>query len=192
MPKNILIVFRTNKKVTSSFNDKNILFKAYSLPHEVCTFGFTVIELLIVVVTMVLLFTIGFANFRGTQKRQELSSATQKIKTDLRYVQELALSNRSKPATCTLLRGYKLKYVDSKSYKIYANCNSGASTTDIELDTNKIDISNKFPDVTFSSFSDIIFLTLGRGVETSSNIVITVTNSTGSQTITITKGGEIN
>lgn len=153
--------------------------------------GFTLIELLIVIVTMILVFTVGFANFRGTQQRQELQNAVLYIKTDLRLVQELALSNRIKPVGCDILKGYKLKYVNTTTYKIYANCNSGGGTTDIQIDTNQIDLKKKFPSITLSNFGEVNFHTLGRGVE--NTVVITVTSSSaGTQTITINKGGEIN
>jgi len=154
--------------------------------------GYTIIEILIVIATLTIIFSVGFASFRSAQKRQELTSAVNLVKTDLRRVQELALSNRTKPASCSVLKGYKLKYVNSKSYKTAAYCNSGASTTDIDLPNSTVDWSGTYPNANFqSNFTEVTFLTLGRGVEVNKTITLSV-SGVGSQAINITKGGEIN
>ena len=56
--------------------------------------GFTLIELMVVMLIMSLLFGLGFANFRDFQRRQILEGAVRAVKGDLRYAQELALAGR--------------------------------------------------------------------------------------------------
>ncbi len=158
-------------------------------PHRVFYTGFTIIELLVVMATMILIFTTGFANFRGSQKRQELSNALLSVKTDLRFAQELALAGK-KPVGCAVLNGYIFDSTTADKYQIVAQCN--ASPVVLITVVPEKNVKSKFPTVAMPVFTDVIFNVLGRGVKTASDITISMTNTAGSQTITVTKGGEIN
>jgi type II secretory pathway pseudopilin PulG len=152
-------------------------------------FGYTLIELLIVIASMALILTVGFAGFRGSQKRQELSNAVLYMKGELRFAQEQSLAGR-KPAGCNNLNGYILDSTAANKYRIKANCDSNVTITLTELSEKTI--TDKFPGVSLPVFTDVFFNVLGRGVKTTANIVITLSNSSGSKTITVTQGGEIN
>lgn len=150
--------------------------------------GFTIIELLVAVVTMTLLFAVGFANYRGFQDRQGLISASRSFKADLRFAQERALSG-TKPTGCGTLNGYKLIYLGVQSYQIAANCDNNS---DISVKT--VDFSDTNPTIQFNSpFSFVFFNVLGRGVRTSLTVNLR-DNKTPPNLIpvSITRGGEIN
>lgn len=54
--------------------------------------GFTMVEMVMVVVIMAILFTMGAANYRDYQQRQYLESAVLQVEADLRLAQQMALS----------------------------------------------------------------------------------------------------
>ena len=84
-------------------------------------YGFTLIELMVVMLTMVLLFTLGYANYRQFQRRQILENYVRKVRGDLRLAQELALVGK-KPAGCTTLFGYKFIRAGEQKYELRAYC----------------------------------------------------------------------
>ncbi len=156
--------------------------------------GFTFIELLIVISTMSLLFTLGFSNYRGYQQRQRIISAARLFRSDLRYAQEQALAG-IKPIGCNMLNGYQVTYpgTNESTYEISANCDSSTLTV-----IKTVDIANTNPNIKFSAaFPMVFFNVLGRGVKMAgASLAVTLvdTNSTPNPTISIviTKGGEIN
>lgn len=170
---------------------KNALATRGRSPREQVSsvWGFTMIEVLVVIATMILIFMVGFANFRGSQKKQELSNAVLSVKTDLRFAQELALAGK-KPSGCTQLNGYVLDSTGADRYRIVANCDNNVIITIAEYPEKNI--KNRFPTVSLPAFTDVFFNVLGRGVKTSTNIVINLSNVSGAQPIVVTKGGEIN
>src|SRR3989344_755034 len=126
------------------------------------TSGFTFIELLIGISLMVILFGIGFANFRGFQDRQRLISAVRIFKGDLRFTQKQALAG-VKPVGCDFLQGYQLIWVGETKYEIDASC--GATGTNYikvkEVNFAVVSPGNKF----VSTFGNVYFNVLGRGVD---------------------------
>jgi prepilin-type N-terminal cleavage/methylation domain-containing protein len=88
--------------------------------------GFTLIELLVVISVMVLIFGLGYANFRGFRRRQMVESAARQIRGDLRLAQEQALAG-AKPATdCPTLNGYNFyPRLAERRYEIVPNCEGG-------------------------------------------------------------------
>lgn len=144
--------------------------------------GFTMIELLIVVVTMSLMFGLGFANYRDFQGRQILRGAAEKIKGDLRLAQELALAGK-KSASCNTLNSYTLEYLTITTYQLVENCNNGNNTIEsFSLDSfNGVQFNNPF--------NDVIFRVLGRGVVINSNIELI--RDTELIEVIIDKGGDI-
>ncbi len=157
--------------------------------------GFTIIELLIAMVIMSLVFTVGFANLRQFASRQKIEGAVREIKADLRLAQQEAVAGK-KPAgpecdsaTGETLVGYEFRYEGPTSYSIYAVCTNG----NVEIKT--VDLSQKYPDVEISSFTNFTFEVLSNGV--SDNRVITVREFdsertiVNSKSITVTTGGQI-
>ena len=148
--------------------------------------GYTLIELLIVMMTMVLLFGLGFANYRGFQRRQMLEGVVRTVKTDLRLAQASALSGK-KPSsgTCSAAASnilyYSFVYSDADTYSVNAVCPSGSNTI------KQVDIAG----AAMSAFSEIRFNVLGRGTNITGQTVITITSGSGSKDITVRSGGTI-
>ncbi|KKQ98743.1 MAG: hypothetical protein UT24_C0001G0024 [Candidatus Woesebacteria bacterium GW2011_GWB1_39_12] len=148
-------------------------------------YGYTLIELLIVMMTMVLLFGLGFANYRGFQRRQSLEGVVRMVKADLRLAQANALSGK-KPSSgnCSAVASnilyYSFAYVDSDTYAYGAVCPT-------ESNIKQVDITG----ATMSAFSEIRFNVLGRGTNITGQTVITITSGAGSKDITVRSGGTI-
>lgn len=90
-------------------------------------FGYTLIELLLVMVIIAIVFSFGTANYKNFQKRQALEAATRNVMGDLRLAQEFALAGKvDDPATCTNFEGYVFARADpptTNKYYIYKRCN---------------------------------------------------------------------
>jgi prepilin-type N-terminal cleavage/methylation domain-containing protein len=145
--------------------------------------GFTFIELLIAVVIMALILGVGFANYRGFQQRQQLIAAARAFKSDLIYARQQALSG-TKPAGCVVLDWYRVKRadLDSYSYEIHAFCDAGAANVTVKTVTTEVQLS---------AFN-VDFKVLGRGTNLSSDLTITLTDDTGTATVVVTPGGDVN
>lgn len=157
--------------------------------------GYTLVELIIVVSIMAILFTVGYANYRGYQKRQYLETAVRQVIADLRLAQEYALSGR-KPVNppgnaceTSTLEGYRFERLDFSSYQILAKCGSGYVVVKGPEDLPQgIEMPN------WGGESFVFFRVLGKGVGTTSDIVIRLQWPTGGvnpREITITPGGNI-
>lgn len=127
--------------------------------------GFTFIELLIVIVTMVLLFGVGFANFREFQRRQVAISFARQMKADFNLAREYALAGRKPTIGCTDLDGYEF-YVEyySRYYRISPRCGGATNPSTVKTVNfpTEIDVRPSY----FPWLSSINFRVLGRGVET--------------------------
>jgi Tfp pilus assembly protein FimT len=173
------------------------------------TSGFTIIELMIVIMTMTLLFGLGYASYQEFARRQQVSGALSQLKSELRLTQQLSISGTKPSSGCNILDGYEL-FVEcsQKRYTIYPKCDGSTEPTPFKT----INYPNG---VTFSSSTgsnSLLFRVLGRGVGMSSSpAIITVgftrhltggcaSNPCGGtcpnqwlnkQTVTITESGEI-
>lgn len=93
-------------------------------------FGFSYVEMMIVLMIMVILFSVGMANYRGFQRRQSLEAAVRQVRADLSLAREYALAGRK---TCTVavpphtLLGYRFNVDSSAQYTISAVCDDGSS-----------------------------------------------------------------
>ena len=56
--------------------------------------GFTIVELVMVIVIMAILFSMGTISYRDYQRRQYLEGAATMVEADLRLAQEMALSGK--------------------------------------------------------------------------------------------------
>lgn len=171
------------------------------------TYGFTFIELLIVLIITGLIFGVGFANYRDYQKRQVLESAARLVISDLRAAQENA-SAGVKPATgsCSAssqsaLNGYELYISAAGSYNIRVNCVAATEIvktvnlpTPVQFTASPNYIQNG------TTVSTILFNILGRGAAIPTppgSATMTLTGGTLSDGTTITKvinvsvGGQI-
>lgn len=158
--------------------------------------GFSFLELLVVIMIMIIVFTTGSASFRGFQRRKALDGAILEIKSYLQFTRELALAGK-KPtsASCDPLNGYNFS-LTSNRIDLNANCAAGSLVLE-----KQVYLLTKYPDISVTTnFSYAIFYTQGNGVLFSpvsgpapGQGVITVTQSGGAvKTVTISKSGEIN
>jgi len=152
------------------------------------SFGYTLLETLIVISISVLLFSIVYANYRDFSRRQILEEVAKQVVSDLRLAQEYALAGR-KEASCITLTGYEFERTATTGYRINDVCTSGGGTEikAITLPTD-IQIGNFSP-----APSRFTFRVLARGTDRNGDISFTLTQvSTGrTKTITISKNGNI-
>lgn len=156
--------------------------------------GFTLVELVIVVVIMMLVFGAGMANMRGFQRRRVLDSATSRIVSHLRLAQQLAMSG-AKPSSCTgTLEGVLFVRLDGTRYNIVARCRNGAVEALIIINPSPYNLLPDYANVSYTlPGSSVSFNTLGRGVVEAKTITLTHSDlAANPRTITITTGGEIN
>lgn len=135
--------------------------------------GFTITEMLVVVLLIALLVTILVSNFPKTNQQFSLSRAAYKFAQDVRRTQGMALSAQYKNANGDVLpvKGYGVyvKLADNKKYIIYASPGSYAtqqfagdsrySPTFYTVET--IDFSVTNPGVVIKEINGDIFQPLG-------------------------------
>jgi prepilin-type N-terminal cleavage/methylation domain-containing protein len=77
---------------------QNSYFKTSKLKHlntpDLVKKGYTLIELIVVMMIMGIIFSLVTANYRDYSRRQLVVGAARQIKGDLRYTQQLALAGR--------------------------------------------------------------------------------------------------
>lgn len=145
--------------------------------------GFTLIELLITISIIGILFSFGVVKYGQFNRRQALIQAAQELKSNLHLAQGKALAGE-KPAGCgaTPLSGHKLKFVDSRNYKIVAACGAEVDVkTGLTLGPNITKVSGP---------SSILFKVLAQGVEGAGTITLRFAG-VGDETVTVTETGEI-
>lgn len=143
-------------------------------------FGFSFIELLIVIAIMAILFSVTSANYRDFQSRRSLDNAQTLVMSDLRLAQQYARSGK-KPPGCSVLHGYKLIFDGSGSYMITAECDVDINVADRQI--NNISISG----------NSVRFNVLGRGTSLAdgSSVTITISDSTNDRLVVISSSGNI-
>ncbi len=87
--------------------------------------GYTLIEILIVIVIMGLLFAVGYANYRDFSRQQAVTSAMRALRADLRLAQEQAIEGKKPPGCTGTLTGYKFTVANNLIYQISAYCTGG-------------------------------------------------------------------
>ena len=154
--------------------------------------GFTLIELMTVIMTMALLFSLGYANYRDFQRRQVLEGAVREFKTDLRLAQQLALTG-VKEAGCGVLDGYALEKRGDSGYAIEDKCSGGGGGTEIK----RVNLS---PNIFIGPFpapgNRFLFRVLAGGIDRTSDVAIEFRHEVGgdvleTKDVVITTVGEI-
>ncbi|HJX46155.1 MAG TPA: type II secretion system protein [Patescibacteria group bacterium] len=149
--------------------------------------GFSLVEVILVVAIIASLFAVGYANFRGYQRRQSIMAAARQVEGDIRLAEEYASSGK-KPTGCTLLNGYIFQVNSSPvdTYDIIADC-----PTDVVV-KNDIAISSG---MTLTPSSSMMFKVLGLGTDIPSDnpktIIVTQTETQEKVDIVITYSGVI-
>lgn len=156
------------------------------------TSGFTLIELVVVIMTMGLLFGFGYANYRGFQRRQQLDSVAREFKTNLRLAQQLALTGKKAPE-CSTLEGYRVSRAGPQSYEIGAVCDGTETCNNTPSYCIKtVQIPSN---ITLGPFpapgNRFTFLVLTQGVDRAATITFTQSVTSDTRSVEITQGGEI-
>jgi len=155
--------------------------------------GFTILEVLVVLVILGLIMGIGSARFRDFQKRQSVVAAKRQIMGDLRAAQSDVSSGR-KPSDCTgTLQGFTFEVTAVSApaeYEVGANCTTATGSQFYLVK------SAALPDgisLSLPSVNPIIFrpLSLGTNLAANSTVSINVTGSGLTEVITVTAAGGV-
>jgi len=133
--------------------------------------GFSLIELLVVLVIISLVFGLGYANFRGYQRKQAVMAAGRQIEGDLRMAQEYA-DQGYKPSGCGGMSGYIFQVNSSpaNTYNIIADCGLGANNPKIKANIG-------LPlGMTLTPATSIKFKVLKEGLEPAAATTFTITS----------------
>lgn len=143
--------------------------------------AYTLIEILIAISITAVLFGFGFAGYREYSQRQVLFAAARAVKSDLRSLQEKALSGE-KPVACAgkILEGYRFDIIPTTLYRMSALCSGSV-----------VDIQDKSVELGFTiaaTIDPILFKVLGQGtnIPSGSSSIITLTQTGTTETIQIT------
>ena len=168
--------------------------------------GFTLIELLVVMFIIGLLSTLIVAGYRGGQKRYTLEQATQKLVSDLRKTQNMAISGGEIPGLCDLANscnGYGVYLRQNRDYYIIYGNKDGSkrygSASDVILETidlpENIEIQNVAPGsrahICFEPPDPITYIDNNSSPGLSKAITLELEGTSLTRTITITTAGLI-
>lgn len=154
-------------------------------------FGFSLVELLVVIGIISVLFSLGFVNYRGFSRKQALVSVARQIEGDLRMAQQYALSG-TKPDETETLKGFRFK-IAGLVYNIVPVYEDGALGTEGSSIKSE-DLSGNISTIsTTGGINQVMFKVLGQGTDLVNPFSITLTQAnTGDQIIiTVSVGGEI-
>ena len=149
--------------------------------------GYSLVEIMIVIIIMSFLFVGGFTQYRDFSRRQMLSNAADELRSNLNLTRQLALSGE-KEGVCPLLEtllAYKVTFT-STSYSITAVC----STTSPSART----VINLAETVRFTTNpTEIKYNVLGKGVSItgSSSIILNQTSTGNNFTLTVNTQGVV-
>jgi prepilin-type N-terminal cleavage/methylation domain-containing protein len=160
--------------------------------NKTCSGGYTLIEILTVVVIMALIFGVSYPNFRGYQQRQQALSYGRELESHLFEAQQLALSG-DKPDTgpCKnqgkTFRGIMVQIVDTQTYALRAKCDNAPNTL-----ANKV-YSLPAVAVIKSSGNSFTFRELGNGTDIAAGSTFDMGVCVGNQGygVSVNKSGQI-
>ena len=140
--------------------------------------GFTLTELMIVVALMAILAAIAVPSIIAQMPKYRLNGAAREVLGDLVAARMQAVSQNNE---------LKVFFLDNHSYMILDD-DDNDGTADTGEATQTKDIQTDYYDVTFNSNNDPIFQPNG----TASNLAtITLSNTSGSHSITISSAGRV-
>jgi len=136
--------------------------------------GFTIIEVLVVILIMGLIMGVGAVSYRDFQRKQMVVAAKRTVLADVRAAAADVASGR-KPDGCTgTLTGYSFEVMalNPASYKINAVCDGGTALVK----------EVRIPGISFDSLPIVTFLPLSEGTDLSSPVTLTILSSSTSYT----------
>jgi prepilin-type N-terminal cleavage/methylation domain-containing protein len=169
--------------------------------------GFTLIEMLIVMVIISTLAVLILTNYRSSQKKYALDQAAQKLVSDIRRAQNMAISGVETPGQCSVADpcsgyGVSIRKIDDNFYRIFGDKvdNSRFQPADalIEIINLPLDIeiqaASPIPsktDIVFEPPEPITFINGNNGVGVLGTITLGVVDTSLTKTITVTTAGLI-
>lgn len=149
--------------------------------------GYTLVEILIGLTILAIVFSMGVASYREFSRRQELNGYIKKAISDIRLIQQKALSGQKPDAglgSCSRLDAYSFVTNGGSSYSIVANC-VGGNVTIKSVDLGNITVS--------ATTANTRFKVLGLGTDLPGDNILTFRSTlTGNvATLTIGKGGDV-
>lgn len=148
-------------------------------------YGFTFIELMVVMSIMAIFFAVAQANYRDFQRRRDLDGVVSEFTSQLVVAQQKALAgDRTGCGTGFDLAGYAVARLSSTTYSIGVSCGLASIPTSISLPAGYVF------DTAWPTF---IFTSVGGGLSVNSNVTMTIRQtSTGSTaSVVVTPTGEI-
>jgi len=163
-------------------------------------FGFTMVELLVVMFVISLLAALSLAGYHNGQKRYVLSQDSQRLMASLRKAQNMSMSGIDISGQYYGYGIYAEK--DNTSYIIYAdeNNNSSFQPSDTTIETislsDKIEIESVSPlpnkvDIFFSPPNPTTYINGSAAVGVSGTITLGIEDTSLTKIITITTAGLI-
>jgi prepilin-type N-terminal cleavage/methylation domain-containing protein len=157
-------------------------------------FGYTMIELMVVMLIITTVTVIGLAGYNRFNDAQRVKQAALTLKNNLRLAQNNAFSSlKPNDPQCKVLNSYKVIYIDINHYDIKPNCftaldpqNNPINPTDFTGDRYTLPIS-----VSMSDFETIEFGVLTRGVTGATTITLKGVYMGDNKLITISSSGDI-
>lgn len=140
--------------------------------------GFSLIEMIIVVAILAVLAGVAIPVYIGMKPSIRLSGATRQIMGDLMKARMQAISQNNE---------FKIFFLDNHRYQILDDDNGDGYIDSVEK-TVKINIQEKYYDVTLTSTADPIFHPSGNAAPAAT---ITLVNSHGTKTVTIAITGRV-
>lgn len=144
------------------------------------SFGFSLIEILVVMGILGILMAVGVASYNRMNDRSKLEQAAQLLATELRELQKRADSGTSTCAPDKAFGGVEVRREDNVTIKYFDICDGDM----FEVGTYQL-----INDVTMANFANFTFKSLGRGV--GSNEDITITRGGADYKVSITSAGGI-
>ena len=125
--------------------------------------GFTLLEVL--VVSAILMLTMGFLMYSFSVNRANVQNETDLFISNIRRAQSYAVSSKALPTDGTLRCGYGIRYIDARTYAIYAGADTATTicsgqnrnyNAGIDVDAETITIKELRVDI-LAPFSNIFF-----------------------------------
>jgi type IV fimbrial biogenesis protein FimT len=141
--------------------------------------GFTLMELILVVVVMGIVAAIAIPAFMGFLPGMRVNGAARQIMSDLMDARMEAVKQNHE---------YKVFFLNNHEYKILDD-NDSDGVDDGGAETSRtVDIQDNYSDVTLSDTGDPVFSPKGTAITLST---ITVQNASGSKTVSISIAGRV-
>ena len=167
-------------------------------------YGFTLIEALVVIFIMSLMSTLILANYQSNKKKYTLLQMNQKLISDFRKVQNMAISGTEIAGLCSISSacyGYGIYFNSNSSYILFADINNNQLYDDDigeEFETVNLlfpiviqSVSPLQASVVFRPPEPITYINGNSGVGASAEIILQIQGTTLTKKIGVNTAGLI-